>query len=128
MSAGAAEEQMLLESSEHLALFDLSVPESSPCGSVFEDSLSSRDDVVFIVAGTVFDGHTLSFFIHEGPFSTAAAVHGHEAVLTPELHLTEGATRPPTRRHVGLVHRPLWTRGAEASCRHTAKGFLQSII
>lgn len=82
----------------------MSIYESLPCYSIFEDGLSSRNKGVLIVAGAVCTGHTLSPFIHVGSLSTAAAVHRGEADLAGVISLAEGPTRPTTGCHVVLIN------------------------
>lgn len=87
-----------------------------PCYSVFNDSLSSGDKGVLIIAGTAFTGHTLSLFVHVGSLSTATAVHRGKADLAGEICQAEGAACPTAGGHVVIINCLLWTWLAKFSC------------
>lgn len=75
-----------------------------PCGAVFAVGLSSIDDSVFIIAGTLFTLHTHPIVIHVGSFLTATTIHWTEADLASVVSLTEGAARTATGGHVVAIH------------------------
>lgn len=84
-----------------------------PCGAIFSDSLSSKYNVIFIIARAAGTGHTLSHVIHVGPLCTATAVHYREAALAGVVHLAQRTAGPVAARHVVLIHSPNWTDVAE---------------
>lgn len=79
-----------------------------PCGAILANSLSRRNNGVFIIAGTVCTGHTLPFLIHVGSLSTATAIYCGETGLAGVVSLTEGMTRATAARHVVLVDCFYW--------------------
>ena len=80
-----------------------------PCVAIFVDSLPSRNNGVFIIAGTVFSGHTLALPGHVGSLCTAAAVHRGEAALAGVVGLAEGAAGALAAGHVVVIHSFSWT-------------------
>lgn len=79
-----------------------------PCGSLFADSLSSRNNVVFVVAGTVRTGHTLAFVVHVGSLGTSTAVHWGKFDLARVVRLAEGLAGTPAGGHVVAIHCSGW--------------------
>jgi len=75
-----------------------------PCGAVVADSLSNRNNDVFIVAGTVILEHTNALLVHVGSLGTATAVYRGEAGLAGVVRLAEGTAGTTAAGHVVRIH------------------------
>lgn len=79
-----------------------------PYDAVLAIGLSSINDGVFIIAGTLLPRHTQLIVIHVGSFGTSTTIHRTEADLASVVSLTEGVAGAPTGGHVVAVHGVCW--------------------
>lgn len=80
-----------------------------PCGAIFVIGLSSINDSVFIITGTLVTLHAELVVIHVSSFGTATTIHRAEADLAGVVSLTEGAAGTTTAGHVVAIHGICWT-------------------
>lgn len=74
-----------------------------PHDAVFAVDLSSINDSVSIIAGTLFGQHTQPIIVQVGSLRTATTIHWTEADLASVVGLTEGAAATATGGHVGAI-------------------------
>lgn len=85
-----------------------------PSGTIFAVGLSSINDIVFVIAGTLFSLHALPVVIHVGSLCTATTIHWTEADLAGVVRLTEGAAGTATGGHVVAIDSICWTSSKPA--------------